>query len=113
MSDTDFLLEVESTASLHCKVFIGKEMLFALHYNVFWQLDKRGELVFDNIKKIIFEFGAIIRFFFTVLVGVLPVGVTISLFLKTFVYDVDIVLVLPVTICWGLCGQAELQFKDT
>ena len=56
-------------------------------------------MVFDNIKKIIFEFGAIIRFFFTVLVGVLPVGVTISLFLKTFVYDVDIVFVLPVTIC--------------
>ena len=47
-SDTEFLLEVESTALLHGMVFMGKEILFALHFTVFWQLDKRGELVFDN-----------------------------------------------------------------
>ena len=51
VSDTEFLLEVESTALLHWMVFMGKEILFALHFTVFWQLDKRGELVFDNFKK--------------------------------------------------------------
>ena len=63
LSNTEFLLEVESTALLQCMVFIGKEILFALHFTVFWQLDKRGELVFDNLKKFIFEFGTLIRFF--------------------------------------------------
>ena len=42
--------------------------------------------------------------FFRVLV---EVGVTIGLFPKTFVYDVDIVFVLPVTICWGVGKPAE------
>ena len=51
VSDTEFLLEVESTALLHWMVLMGKEILFALHFTVFWQLDKRGELVFDNFKK--------------------------------------------------------------
>ena len=51
VSDTEFLLEVESTALLHWMVLTGKEILFALHFTVFWQLDKRGELVFDNFKK--------------------------------------------------------------
>ena len=51
VSDTEFLLEVESTALLHWIAFMGKEVLFALHFTVFWQLDKRGELVFDNFKK--------------------------------------------------------------
>ena len=84
-------------------VFIGKEILFAVHFPVLWQLDKRGELVFYNFKKIIFEFGTLIRFFFRVLV---EVGVTIGLFPKTFLDDVDMVFVLPVTICWGVCEQA-------
>ena len=65
VSDTEFLLEVESTALLHCMVCTGKEILFALHFTVFWQLDKREELVFDNFKKIIFESGTLIRFFFS------------------------------------------------
>ena len=51
VSDTEFLLEVESTALLHWMVLMGKEILFALHFTVFWKLDKRGELVFDNFKK--------------------------------------------------------------
>ena len=40
---------------------------------------------------------------------------TTGLFPKTFVDDVDIVFVLPVTICWGVCEQVESQlcFKDT
>ena len=44
----------------------------------------------------------------------MEVGVTIGLFPKTYVDDVDIVFVLRVTICWGLCEQAEsyLCFKD-
>ena len=75
-------------------MFIGKEVLFALHFTVFCQLDKRRKLVFDNFKKITFEFGTRIRFFFRVLV---EVEVTIGLFPKTFVDDVDIVFVLPVT----------------
>ena len=54
VSDTEFLLEVESTALLHWMVLMGKEILFALHFTVFWQLDKRGELVFDKLKKFIF-----------------------------------------------------------
>ena len=33
--DTEFLLEVESTALLHCMMFIGKEILFPLHFTVF------------------------------------------------------------------------------
>ena len=85
-----------STALLHYIVFIGKELLFALHFTVFWKLDKRGKLVFDNLKKIIFEFGIVIKFFFRVLV---EVGVTIGLFPKTFVDDVNIVFVLHVTVC--------------
>ena len=111
MSDTELLLEVEWTDLLHCMLFIGKKILFALHFTVFWQLDKRGELVFDNLKKFIFEFGTLIRFFFRVLVEVV---VTIGLFPKAFVHDVDIVFVLPVTICWGVCEQAAsyLYFKD-
>ena len=63
MSGTEFLLEVKSTVLLHCIVFIGKEILFALHFTVFWKLEKREKLVFDNLKKFIFEFGTLIRFF--------------------------------------------------
>ena len=112
VTDTEFLLEVEPTSLLYCMVFIGSEMLFTLHFTVFWQLVKIGELVFDDLKTFIFEFGTFIRFFFRVLV---QVGVTIVLFTKIFADDVDIVFVLPVTICWGECKQAESQlcFKDT
>ena len=85
-------------------VCTGKEILFPLYFTVFWQLDKIGELLFDNFKKIIFEFGTLIRFFFRVLV---EVGVTIGLFQKTFVDDVEIVFVLIVIICWGVCELAE------
>ena len=80
-------------------VFIGKEILFILHFTVFWQLDKRGELLFDNLKKVIFEFGTLMRFFFRVLV---EVGVTIGLFPRSFPDDVDIVFVLYITIFWGV-----------
>ena len=112
VTDTEFLLEVEPTSLLYCMVFIGSEMLFTLHFTVFWQLVKIGELVFDDLKTFIFEFGTFIRFFFRILV---QVGVTIVLFTKIFADDVDIVFVLPVTICWGECKQAESQlcFKDT
>ena len=112
VTDTEFLLEVEPTSLLYCMVFIGSEMLFTLHFTVFWQLVKIGELVFDDLKTFIFEFGTFIRFFFRVLV---QVGVTIVLFTKIFADDVDIVFVLPVTICWGECKQTESQlcFKDT
>ena len=89
VSDTKVLLEL--TALLHCMVFIGKEILFPLHYTVFRQLDKRGELLFDNSKKLDF----------------VEVAVTTGLFSKTFVDDVDIELLLPATICWGVCKQAE------
>ena len=60
MSDTKVLVEL--TALLHCMVFIGKGILFPLHFTVFRQLDKRGELLFDNSKKFIFEFGTLNRF---------------------------------------------------
>ena len=53
-------------------------------------------MVFDNFKKIIFEFGTLIWFFLRVLV---EIGVTIVVFPKAFADDVDIVFVLPVTIC--------------
>ena len=32
VSDTEFLLEVESAVLLHCMVCTGKEILFALHF---------------------------------------------------------------------------------
>ena len=84
MTDTEFLLEVEPTSLLYCMVSIGREMLFTL------------QLVFDDLKTFTFEFRTLIRFFFRVLV---EVAVTIVLFTKTFADDVDIVFVLPVTIC--------------
>ena len=92
---------VSSLITLHA--VYRKKILFALHFTVFWQPDKRGELLFNNLKKFIFEFGTLIRFFFRAIV---EVGVTIGLFPKAFVDDVDIVFVLPVTICWGVCEQA-------
>ena len=95
VSDIEFLLEVKSTALLHYMLCTRKKILFALHFTVFWQLDKRGEWVFDNFKNFIFEFGTLIRFFFRVLV---EVGVTIGLFRKMFVDDVEIVFLLSVTI---------------
>ena len=85
-------------------VFIGNEILFALHFTVFWQHDKRGELVFNDLKKCIFEFGTLIGFLFRVPV---KVGLTIGLFPKTFVDGVDIVFVIHVTICWVVCEQGE------
>ena len=35
VSDTEFLLEVESTVLLHSIVYIGKEILFVLYFTVF------------------------------------------------------------------------------
>ena len=86
--DTEFSLEVKSTALLHCMVFIGNEILFVLDFTVFWQLDEKG------------EFGTLTRFFFGVLV---EVGVTSDPFPKSFFGDVEIVFLLHVTICWGVC----------
>ena len=47
-------------------------------------------MLFDNFKKIIFEFGTLIWFFLRVLV---EIEVTIAIFPKTFVDDVDLVFV--------------------
>ena len=49
-----------------------------------------------TVKKVTFEFGTLIRFFFRVLEAV---EVATGLFPKTFVGDVDIVFALHVTIC--------------
>ena len=56
------------------------------------------------LKNLSLNLEHLLDSFFRVLV---EAGVTIGFFPKTFVDDVDIVFVLPVTICIGVCEQAE------